>query len=221
MPAEKEVAPARPATEYKGTSPDGFIEFASRSLEDLFLSYVDEVAKGKSATSQQFTISTASAAPITNCATASGTTTTFPPRRNRDVHANTEDLGNRVVEQLAEDDSLRRQRTSSASSAFGTEMAPENSSTNSQQPAARNENAGGQPFYEQQRKKLQALLKKRTELEQKLVSCRAASNLLINHVVCSLNVNTADAWRTSRLCRKKKSTRKRRPTSRTRPLATS
>lgn len=49
-------------------------------------------------------------------------------------------------------------------------MAPDNSSANSQQPAAgRGDNAGGQPFYEQQRKKLQALLKKRAELDQKLV----------------------------------------------------
>lgn len=172
MPAQKELGPT-PATEYKGASPDEFIEFANRSLEDLFLSYVDQVTKGKSVTSQQFTTTTASAAPTTNCATASGTTTTSPLRRGRDVYANAEDLGDRPVEQLAEDDSLQSQQTSFASSAFDTDMAPENSSTNSQQPAARSENAGGQPFYEQQRKKLQALLKKRTELEQKLVSFRA------------------------------------------------
>lgn len=163
MPAEKQGATTEPKV--RVASSEEFIEFANRSLEDIFLTYVDQIIKKRNATPQRLAPTSSSTQGNPPSATSATTTAPTTPR-NPDVHANGDTLG----EHLADHHNPRQIFT--PSHPLNSTMAPENSNANSQQPAARTENAGGQPFYEQQRKKLQALLKKRAELEQKLVSCR-------------------------------------------------
>lgn len=154
MPAEKEV-PRAATTEYKGASSCSlpctqYIEFAGRSLEELFLLYADKVADERDL-----------AVPCPNAReTKAGTNFT----QNRDKAANGADISSDT-----QDRSNAPPRNSSPLFRVEPEMAPENSTANSQSSASRTDNAGGLPFYEQQRKKLQGLLKKRADLEHKLV----------------------------------------------------
>lgn len=171
MPAEKQGATTE--NEVRVASAEEFIEFANRSLEELFLSYVDQIVKERNEKLQQPSPSPSPAKSTSNSptasatATATATTTTTTTTRTPDVHANRDNLREHLAKHH------HPQHNSTPSPPTHSTMAPENSNANSQQPAARMETAAGQPFYEQQRKKLQALLKKRAEIEQKLVSCPA------------------------------------------------
>lgn len=207
MPADKSDVPA--AVD-KGASTEELIGFAKQRLDILFLSHVDELISEKRTTKQKT---------VSENTPATSHSAKNPQQPNRDVpksHANTNENRGVLDDSVADfhNELLILGQPPRSSLSTVSDMAPENSSnSNAQQPATRNENAGGQPFYEQQRKKLQMLLKKRAELETKLVSCCTCPHLLLVALLAD-----SPHYRPNK---KKRSTRRRQPTSRTRPLVTS